>query len=1803
MRETVRKITLILTALTILLFSVGTTGVSTVFATDTDNTTDSTGGSMTQSMISFFQKDRATLQVDRVASDEVLVYGIFLSNFYKPWSTKISDITSDSGDNSLSKQISTKFFGEPGRSGEVAELNGKLQKAITDVLSSDKKKFELYGGEPNEGSVAITGAEFLKKLASDKANSYLHGTDGRVKINIKSDAFNAAMKVLFGLEPDMFLADDKGFSKITAMYLDGFGNIWGGYGSVGMEDYVLILPAVLNPYVYEVNTTSENPKFPVANTFVMGASVKSIEKPTTNSANFGTPYYNLGTVATSKYDKKNLVSIYGVYSPYLDTFGKSDKIIKGTGDKTVFKNQTKPFLEETVESLMSEKHSKLLVSVNSDLVDDGVFKKLSNNGGYTSEEKAQLLTYLTKTQIFDLDQVADEMYYFNTSLVQADKQAADSDAGSFQDVDSLIVPSKLFTKTGSNSVQFYPNSSFRSSFSNFQEIYMNSADKDKTLEHFKIVVKGDVKKALNSFLTTGDFGTTDKKTIKAVFDALVTDNDVFNMLPKSDSATKVRTTGKYASIVHLHRELLSASLTAEDQYITSLSVDLSLFSWYTGISTVAPFNVGDSNGSIGTISDTNATAKLSNYFNNFMTYRVFTMNKTFTSYLSGTAQGEGSYPTVFGTKYNLNTAVMDGVNNYAGMYWGLMVDLLKIGRDAKDPTKFSEPTAFKNAYLPYMEIDTLGGSLDLNDTLGTAGLVASDNATLEEMQKDIVKKVYGILQTGTSTYRDELVKSFQDSWVLSTHRAIVGTWADTLSVSAGAGGGYASTVNFISMPKLTDLPLTEWLLDDYLYVYMVIMLFILVVLLMMFITNRRTIQEIALIGLVSAFVLILPQFLVSNVLQLTNKVSDSIYSEKFDYWAIVQHQQSLESLANARATGDDIDYIITNSMEDANNQYSTDAGVRLRWMSPKKEDNFSKIFNEHTSSKNLLENLTIFRWLFNSQLNQEEYVADDPLATYVYRPYNAITREASAYHSQLVGEETNSRLVLNQVLQANETMLAKSDTRFAAYTTSGTKIKFSEEQKKVIKSVKPYAPDSGAGVIEAYRYWALGDNDITKAIFRKNYTTSAGLSEVTNTTDPYYSAFLASTESPYYYFYNVFSNRYSYGNKAFKEALLDKGTFIVASPQSEVDGRLKDFLDLEGLFTYVIPYLKQANDYVYGWTDINGRTIEGYNFSTSGAPVAGNEADADEQKRIAELSKRFTAEKERKENLKNVWMMYTPWVDALYDLKTTYSASARVADKKIRIDDALNPGSYESLGRPMIFSAADMRAKSYQYSDLSDIERRIQSVQEKTYEDMMYLVNYYDFKDDVLLSMAAMYATFNFNAEFSDTTLIGTGTTMYPQGFEMKNFNYDAFMRLILLNATGEPLMGSDTTDLYATILGKTSIFTGILLIVADILGVVIIPAMKILAILLLMLLTLSLAVTMVLSPPEKIFKTIIKQLGVPVAVLLISNIVFAYSIGVFMGDGLSDYVGSQGTSMYITDPTITMVLLILADLVFIYVLFKVLKMLFDGLKNYFTQLALSSVELASQFGGKVLNSAKSAVRRGSADRRHNEMLDAMRGGGSGDGSNSGGSNDGAASLRTSGLPKMVVPTPSDTPSQQRQNASNLSGGSYGDVNKLSNSFSSKMSHAKSSVKGGLVKAGNRVVDLKLAGSKVKYSAQNATGYVKSGQMATDAKAGARVLGNRVKDTTVSGLTKVGHAAQSVPSVIGSGVDKVRHSASAYTSQVRQYEIDKRQRMTQDVAGMAYMSDRTKSKATSNLSMSIHNASLKQNNASDTRQKLRAKRN
>lgn len=1526
---------------------------------------DTTGGgntanNMSRSMIDFFRKDRTSLQVERVSKDELIVYGVFLSNFFIPWSTKLKDMVDDSGKDSIPKQMSTKFFGTPDRSPEITDVNKKLNDAITQVMGFDKKGFTMYSSEPNDASKGMTGEDFYKKMAGAVKDKNIYGSDGRVLLNLDDKATQASLQVIFGLAPDFMLSPDKGLRKLTGMYEDGLGNVWGSYSGASAGDYVLVLPASLNPVVFSKNPTGG--KFPVSNVFTMGGVLKINDSNFLQDADIRTPYYNISKYyPKGTYNSDNIVSIFGVQSPTNEYLGNSNKIIK-EGVSTNPMPKVKAMLDQDTSSSISLSDASIMVSVDATKASD-IDSYIEDSKVLSKEERASLINYLFKTTVFKMNEVADDMYYFQVPLAKS-QNASDGSAGSFDTPGDWIVKQKLFAreKESNGDYEFYSNSFMASPFNVFLSGYQHASNKDKYLkDSLGLKDKGDDLTRLERFLDGGTWGNRTAENVLSAMALLQKDESlVYGLVEPSQSATKIADDKLIANWFYSSYEPTSFALTRSDRNLNIMSIASLNNNWWNKainqyqVTTSSPFEVSKGGGSIKSKDDKltdRDVYSLSTFFYNAYTYRIFSMNSTVSKQLTGVQSGKGKYSTPWGKDLVNRTSIMNGVNNFPGIYWGYMVQMLDAG-PTEDGTKWKDITPYENGHLPVMTINTLGGALDLNDALGTAGVVASEDNTLDAMQKDIIKKVYGILSDGPNESRDNLIKSTQDSWVISTHRAITGSWVgNTLSVSTGGNHSYGSVVGYINTPSLADLPLTNWVLSDYVYIYMFLLLLVLIILTLMVLTNMRTVREGILILLLMVFVLIIPQFLVSNVINIANSAGDKIYSGRFNYWAITQHQQSLKAGISAKTTGNNMDVLIQQNMDMAKNTYSTDAGVQLKWMSPKKDNVFDSMFNRNKTSQSLQANSTLFRWLFSSYVNQEQYVTNDPMATYLYRPYNAIAQDAYNSYTALDNKLIPRSDAINKVLAKSNTMVGLPDYRFSYFKSPNTKISYSSEQKTLIDQVKPIAPSGGStDEAENYRYWLLNDAEVSNSIFSTNYTGS-NVGITSSVSNPYYQAFSLSTESPFYYFYNALKHRYADGNLEFKQALLNKDMFTVSSPNTKVNNSLRDFLDMQGLFTYVIPYLNQGNEYVYGWTNSNGKTIDDFDFGSGGVPDVTKDP---------ELYQKYMQEQEKKENMKKVWKMYTPWVDQLYNLGVM-NVKVRTADKTEYVEDALNPGSYEAIGRPMIFSQSDMNAKSYRYSDLSDVERRIQATLDDTYKDMLYLTNYYDFDDEVLLTAAAMDATFNFNREFSKTSLLGDSSILYPQNFELKNFNYDAFMRLTLLNATGEPLMSDK--DLYVRVLDKTSIFTGIILIINDILAVVAIPTMKVVTLLLLLFLSIAISVACIVTPPEKITKTVFKSLGIPSILFLVASTAFAFVISLFMGEGLTGYVGGKTPSVNISDPTITMGLMIVIDFIYLYVLWKIIKILLSSLKTNVASSLFGSLSLISSVGSSVVAKGLQAAR------------------------------------------------------------------------------------------------------------------------------------------------------------------------------------------------------------------------------------------------
>lgn len=909
-----------------------------------------------------------------------------------------------------------------------------------------------------------------------------------------------------------------------------------------------------------------------------------------------------------------------------------------------------------------------------------------------------------------------------------------------------------------------------------------------------------------------------------------------------------------------------------------------------------------------------------------------------------------------------------------GTYFGYFIDMMGITACDSDGLDLG---GFKSPYLPTYSNSSSGDDLSVvNEDAFNSGVINSEDLSFEEKQKDLINRIYGITNDSNNDYRNNLIKNIIEGFVLTVHRTITGTWYSNIdSVSTGSGSTYQSVTGYVYTPTLEELSFTATLMNNYIKIYIICFLIVVFMLVLMVLLNLRTWQQGMIIGFAMSIALLFPYVLISNSINISNKVSDSIYSDRFDFWAMSQHQQSVMSLKKTVSMTEK-DKLLTISNATTDSTHLGDPGVKIKWMAPKKVEMFQNLYSDKTLSESFVTQMEIFKWLFSSLIYDSEFVDTDVYGSYVYRAYNNIAIEAQCYYAwgqELVKSSdytATSSVDYNGVTYDNiPTNLNNSLTLTNPYSTgiftagylrydrdeyANTKLRYDALRVSDIKTVSQHDLYGNRSIADYVATWGLYNDGITQRFDGLSGVDGIGSNLPALDDEDAFDGkdfrniskalYLKNTESPFYYFYSVLKTRYQ-GTGLFKKALLNPDIYKVTKLEEgtlnlsrDVDGKFRDFLDLEGLFTYIIPYMHESNNYVINWQKANGSEIEQYNFEYEVDEAGENTTITDSD---MATNAEYIAAVNKKNSMNRVWNMYCPWVDSLYDLNIR-NKKVSVAGRKEIVNDTLNPSSYIEIGRPMIFSEADMEIKGYSYGELTDVERRIQAVTENTYKDLMYLVNYYDMEEDVLLAAAAMYATFNFNKEFSQDSFLGTSVMLYPQGFELKNFNYDAFMRLALLNSTGETVFA--TEDLYSRVLAKTSIFTGLLLLVCDLIACIAIPMLKFIILVGLLFLGILVCIACVVNPPEKIFEAVCKSLLLPTMLFMVLNIAFSWAMSLVVGEGLTAYVGSKGINFATNDPTITMLIMAAMGCVYVFCAFKILKFLWSAYKQFGMSTALAAV-------------------------------------------------------------------------------------------------------------------------------------------------------------------------------------------------------------------------------------------------------------------
>lgn len=502
--------------------------------------------------------------------------------------------------------------------------------------------------------------------------------------------------------------------------------------------------------------------------------------------------------------------------------------------------------------------------------------------------------------------------------------------------------------------------------------------------------------------------------------------------------------------------------------------------------------------------------------------------------------------------------------------------------------------------------------------------------------------------------------------------------------------------------------------------------------------------------------------------------------------------------------------------------------------------------------------------------------------------------------------------------------------------------------------------------------------------------------------DFYYDLY---TESPYFYFnYNIrdqlintqgsgyqFSNanRTISKNALVKLWLQDKQDYFYnySSGAGDGYGELRDFMNFHDFFYYVIPTLQPGIDLLYEWNDYYGYYLYddcSLKFTNSGTiKYDGKETEIGDDNKLSAILSENDWNNLNEDDKYKLWhdynvysinLSYCSWLDTMEDCEYAKPETIRVMGEKYKVENPLDPTSYFSVakkdfndgnrdykvgdivaGRYMVFSRSEMAYYGLNWSDLTKVEQKIITVQDKVYEETLNLVNYQAVSDENLIHAFAMLETFIFNKEFSQKNVANDGGyIMYPQGYELKAFTYDAYLRLVLaessdnidLEVEGVNTNNEDKTEvtsIYKRIMDNTSIFFGVLLILNDILAVYVIPAIKILILIVLFFLSISMLISGVLKLELNIINNFIRSFLTPLLVFTGSCIALSFITSLFMSNG-ADYITEGKTTLSLGDPTMTLIIMIVLNGLYIFMNVKLLIKCYKTMIDYMKAIGVATI-------------------------------------------------------------------------------------------------------------------------------------------------------------------------------------------------------------------------------------------------------------------
>lgn len=427
--------------------------------------------------------------------------------------------------------------------------------------------------------------------------------------------------------------------------------------------------------------------------------------------------------------------------------------------------------------------------------------------------------------------------------------------------------------------------------------------------------------------------------------------------------------------------------------------------------------------------------------------------------------------------------------------------------------------------------------------------------------------------------------------------------------------------------------------------------------------------------------------------------------------------------------------------------------------------------------------------------------------------------------------------------------------------------------------------------------------------------------------------YLLHTESPIYYFYDVVKDCIDMNKtvgaligqlqgeiKENKDGEEVRANFMYStstpngtpetSDTSTINytGYVRDVLDLEEMFTNMVPYLYQTQLMTGGFDGESG--------------ILGD-------KLISEDYHYY-------EGTNQSWLYRCNWATKLME-NPSYSKPVEVRTSggdTVTVNNPMLVECYPS-NRPMVFSEAQMHAQGLTESDLNLVELKCIKINKDVSKQWTLLINYAGtdgLTKEVLIRQMATDATLRFCDEFSSSGVLNTIYDMYPQSLDLRYISFDSVMKMLMMNVSKNSSYVYGNT--MATLINETDIVTAIMLLIVAVICAYVVPFFRIILMALIFYLGFIAILKALFSDPKYKAKVACGQ--------LVSNILFmVYTLGfyaIFSAlmylTSSDDVLTTSSVQMHAGNPVWILLVVIILCVVYVYIMYRQIKFCFTNFRD-----------------------------------------------------------------------------------------------------------------------------------------------------------------------------------------------------------------------------------------------------------------------------